>query len=109
MRLLSKRKKRFVIPLVLIMIVISACTCDLIPWPADETPPPQQPQPTQDISSPPTQDISSPPTQDIPSPPTQDIQPPATQDVSPPLIGLDYNLDPNFGEITLEAGFSPDP
>jgi hypothetical protein len=39
-------------------------------------------------------------------PPTE---PPPTQPPPPPPTGLDYTLEPNFGEVELESGFVPDP
>ncbi|HEY71127.1 MAG TPA: hypothetical protein G4O08_11145 [Anaerolineae bacterium] len=103
MQLESKRRTRLlriIIPVILTVIVLSACDFSLF---SDETPPPEQTQP------PPPADTQPPPPADTQPPPPVDTQPPPTEDIQSPLLGLDYDLDPNFGEITLEAGFSPDP
>ena len=97
----SKRRKRLlriILPVFLIVIVLSACD---IPFFPTDTPPPQDTQP-------PPADTQPPPADTQPPPPV-DTQPPPPVDTQPPLEGLDYDLDPNFGEVTLEAGFPVDP
>ena len=42
-----------------------------------------------------------------PTPMPPPTEPPPTQ--PPPPTGLDYTLEPNFGEVELESGFVPDP
>ena len=96
----SKRRKRLlriILPVFLIVIVLSACD---IPFFPTDTPPPQDTQPPPANTQPPPVNTQPPPV---------DTQPPPPVDTQPPLEGLDYDLDPNFGEVTLEAGFPVDP
>jgi hypothetical protein len=92
-----KRLLRIIIPVILTVIVLSACDFSLF---SNETPPPEQTQPPPADTQPPPADTQ---------PPPADTQPPPTEDIQSPLLDLDYDLDPNFGEVTLEAGFPVDP
>ncbi|MBN1954120.1 MAG: hypothetical protein JW900_03615 [Anaerolineae bacterium] len=48
-------------------------------------------------------------TQPPPTQPPPTAEPPETPTEEPTVGGLDFMLEPNFGEIDLESGFLPDP
>ncbi|MBN1956436.1 MAG: hypothetical protein JW900_15505, partial [Anaerolineae bacterium] len=84
--------------LAIALLLVAALACGG----SDETVAPTQPPP------PPT---TAPPTQPTQPPPPPTTAPP-TQPTQPSPIGsggLDFGLEPTFGEVDLEAGFLPDP
>jgi serine protease Do len=83
-----KRNRLYLVALVILALVLATIACGggtqepPTPEPTDAPPPTPEPEPTEE-----------------PLPPTEE----PTGDM------LDWSLDPNFGEVELEAGFLPDP